>query len=181
MLDVNKTKQMAAKFIDCSGGTINIMSLVKLIYLADRKALDKYETPISGDSYVSMTNGPVPSSSYDLIKGVMKVAEWSDLISERVNHKVGLTRTLEGSDLDYLCEDDLDIIESIWSELGHLSQYELVVYSHENCKEWQDPKGSSIPISYEDIFLKLGRSEEDANDLAARIVSFQSLGEQTIN
>lgn len=44
------------------------LKVMKLIYLADKTSLEKYGRFISGDTYVAMKHGPVPSCSYDLVK-----------------------------------------------------------------------------------------------------------------
>lgn len=42
--------------------------LSKILYFADKSHLEKYGRTITGDSYVKMKFGPVPSRTYDLIK-----------------------------------------------------------------------------------------------------------------
>ena len=42
--------------------------ICKIIFYADKTHLNKYWCPISGDIYVKMNNGPVPSKIYDIIK-----------------------------------------------------------------------------------------------------------------
>jgi len=45
-------------------------SISKLLYFADRIHLERYGRLISGDSYVAMKHGPVPSGAYDIMKAV---------------------------------------------------------------------------------------------------------------
>ena len=66
MFTTRKVAQMAAYFAECSGGTINILKLIKLMYLADRESMHRHGTPISFDRFVSMDHGPVPSQSLNL-------------------------------------------------------------------------------------------------------------------
>ena len=44
--------------------------IFKVLYFADREHLAKYGRPITGDTYVAMEYGPVPSMIYDIFKGV---------------------------------------------------------------------------------------------------------------
>lgn len=43
--------------------------IVKTIFLADRAHLNEYGRPITFDNYVAMEHGPVPSLTYDFLKG----------------------------------------------------------------------------------------------------------------
>ena len=40
----------------------------KILYFADKYHLERYARPITGDIYVAMEMGPVPSRIYDLLK-----------------------------------------------------------------------------------------------------------------
>lgn len=42
--------------------------IVKTLFLADRASLNKFGRPITFDNYVAMKDGPVPSTSYNLLK-----------------------------------------------------------------------------------------------------------------
>ncbi|MEA2990753.1 MAG: hypothetical protein QOG83_3464 [Alphaproteobacteria bacterium] len=43
--------------------------IVKTIFLADRASLNKFGRPITFDNYAAMKDGPVPSTSYNFLKG----------------------------------------------------------------------------------------------------------------
>ncbi len=47
---------------------LNYTKLIKLLYLADREALIKWDITITKDRYSSLDNGIVLSDLYDLIK-----------------------------------------------------------------------------------------------------------------
>ncbi len=79
MFSARTVAQMAAVFADKQGGMINILKLVKLLYLADRESLQKHGNPISFDRLVSMDHGPVLSRTLNLICGAVggeSGAEW---------------------------------------------------------------------------------------------------------
>src|SRR6476646_8800293 len=64
-----KTVQAAAMLLKLNEQPINYLKLLKLLYMADRIALQRIEQSISGDQYCSMDFGPVLSRVYDAIKG----------------------------------------------------------------------------------------------------------------
>ena len=64
-----KATQAAACLLKLRGGQMSYLKLVKLLYLADREALLRWDRPITTDRYVSMDNGPVLSRVLNLING----------------------------------------------------------------------------------------------------------------
>src|SRR5258708_26416900 len=77
-----KAVQAAARLIQHSGGEMNYMALMKLLYLTDREALLRFGRPITGDKVVAMKHGPVLSRVYDLVahKRVALQSEWHKFI-----------------------------------------------------------------------------------------------------
>lgn len=65
-----KAVEAAAVLLKLHSKPIKYLGLLKMLYVADRIALERIEQPITGDHYVSMDYDPVLSSVYDLIKGV---------------------------------------------------------------------------------------------------------------
>jgi len=45
--------------------------LSKVLFIADRDHLRRYGRPVTGDIYIAMDNGPVPSRIYDIINGAL--------------------------------------------------------------------------------------------------------------
>ena len=62
-----KATEVAAAFLQKAGGSINILKLVKLIYLLDRKSIDERGIAVVGGLYFSMKNGPMTSEVRTLI------------------------------------------------------------------------------------------------------------------
>ncbi|WP_409530306.1 Panacea domain-containing protein [Shinella sp.] len=48
---------------------------LKTLYYADRAHLQRYGRPITGDRYIAMENGPVPSYAYNAVKQQLPEAE----------------------------------------------------------------------------------------------------------
>lgn len=172
MFTPRKVAQMAAYFADRQGGQINILKLMKLLYLADREAMSRYGAPISFDQFVSMDQGPVLSQTLDLINGSYPEhisADWDEWISDRENHLIACNREFEQSDLDHLSDADFEVLDSVWEQFGGMNQWELRDYTHHNLQEWEDPKGSSIPIHEAAILRAVGMDPNEAAELEKEI------------
>lgn len=178
MFTARRVAQMAAFFASKQGGTINVLKLMKLLYLSDRESLKQTGLPISYDNIVSMPDGPVLSKSLNLINGTFDIessATWDEWISDRANHEVAVKRTFKRADLDQLSNSDLSVLETVWSQFGWMNKYKLRDWTHENCPEWEDPHGSSNPIKEYDLLLKLGISASEAKQLSQSIQSEREL------
>lgn len=172
MFNERKVAQMAAYMLKRRGGTMSHLKLIKLLYLADRAAMNSYGAPISGDSFYSLPNGPILSRTLNLMAGVVESEPqgWETWISDKAEHQVSLRQDFSFDDLDYLSPADLDVLNSVWETFGGMTRWQLVEYTHsENCPEWENPNGSSAPISHLKLFAALGKSNEDAAMLASDI------------
>lgn len=172
MFTASKAAQMAAVFAAKQDGTINVLKLTKLLYLADRESITRYGAPISYDNMVSMDHGPVLSRTLNLINGLVEdadAAKWEEWISHRENYDISVKRPFERKDLDELSDADLEVIEAIWSQFGKWNQWTIRDYIHAHCPEWKDPKGSSFPIKEKDVLIAIGRSPEEAIEIAQEI------------
>jgi hypothetical protein len=65
--DITKATEVACQFLKREGGSINIMKLVKLVYLLDRLSMTRRGIPVVGGAYFSLPNGPITSEFLDLI------------------------------------------------------------------------------------------------------------------
>src|SRR5262245_60955110 len=120
-----KAAQIAAFFTQKAGGAINIMKLVKLMYLADREAVKRYGFPISFDRMVSLDNGPVLSRTLNLINGDVtreQAAAWDEWITARENHKVTVQKVVSVDQLEQLSEADIEVMDDVWKEFGGFDQ-----------------------------------------------------------
>jgi len=165
MFDDIKVSQLTMFFAHKEGGSIEYLKLMKLLYLADRRAMKLYDYPLSDDSAVSMDKGPVLSNTYDLITGQTQSHYWVEHIDGLPDYQVGLKQSFNLDDLDELSAVDIEVLEAIWNEFGHMSKWQLVDHTHDNCPEWQDPQGTSYPISPSSIYQALGNSPDDVDRL----------------
>lgn len=174
-----KAAQVAAYFVHKSGGAINVLKLMKLMYLAERKSYARFGEPIIGDRLVSMDHGPVLSRTLNHINGFRPSVDkgWDYWIADRAEHTIGLRRELDDplKELLELSDADLEILDLMWNEYGHLDRFELADFTHEICPEWEDPKGSSKDIPYRNLLAAVGFSEEVAAEVEARLAEQDKL------
>ena len=166
----DKATQAACILIQNEGGAINYMKLIKLMYIADQKRLLERGRPITFDAYYSLDRGPILSKTLDLItSGVAPGVEsvWMRYISAPENYRVKLNKC--DFLIDVLSEAEIFTLKQTYKELGHLDQWKLADWSHENFDEWQDPEGSAIPIKYHDILIRGGKTEMEAAEIEKEI------------
>ena len=174
------TAQMAAFFADRAGGEINVLKLMKLLYLADRESMRRYAHPITLDEMYSLPHGPVLSKTLDLINGFADEAEnkiWEQWIGDRANHIVALQQKLPEKP-SHLSPAEMEVLESIWSEFGAMNQWQLRDYTHDHCAEWNDPDEfpqKSVRIKEVDVLKAVGFSTQDAHDFAEEIQDEKAL------
>ncbi len=167
--DVRKAAHVAAFFTKREGGSINVLKLVKLIYLADRKYMERYDTTILNDRFVSMNYGPVNSTTLNYINGCQEDHDnWECMISDRAGHEVGLScPDISEDDLTALSDAEIGVLSEIWLQFGHMDRFEIAEWTHDNCPEWEDPEWSSTPIPFARIFGALGKT--NGRELAQQI------------
>lgn len=171
LFNERKAAQTAAFFIFKAGGCLEILKLMKLMYLAERESLKQYGESITGDAFVSMPHGPVLSMTLDCINGnsANMLNGWDTWIADRTGRQVSLkdpSMLRDEKDLGALSKADLKILAQTWSDYGHFSAWTLRNMTHSQlCPEWTDPNGSSLPIDIMNLLKILGYSEETASAL----------------
>ena len=159
VFDERKATQAACYLLSLNGGHMNYMKMIKLLYLSDREYITSYCNSITTDSYVSMDNGPVTSKIYDLIKEshTDTGTYWASYIRTEEYDAVLIKKEEE-----YLCMSpmEMQVLADVNEKFKEQSVWDVVDFCHKNLKEWQNPAGSTIPISIEDI---IRTSTDDSN------------------
>ena len=171
-------KIQAAGVILRDRGPMDRLRLLKLLYIADREALQERGIPIVGGLVVAMKHGPLHSEVYDLIKGShVNEADWSTCIISQGN-----TIALK-SDPGRLALSpfEIDKLNAVAERHQDMDTWELSELTHEFV-EWQDSfqMGTSRPIPSEKLLKEVGFSDEEiagiVNDANAHSHLFQQLG-----
>lgn len=167
LFNEKRTAQAAAFMLHRAGGRLPLLKLMKLMYLAERESLREFGEPISGDKLVSMPHGPVLSKTLDMMHGWGgdTPGGWNTWVEDRAGHDLALRDPSmirsPAQDLLELSSGDLDVLEAVWAQFGHMDKFELVALTHSSaCPEWEDPRGSSRPIPLNRLLQAVGYEGE---------------------
>jgi uncharacterized phage-associated protein len=158
-----RATQAAAYILKLRGGRMKYIKLLKLLYLADRKAFLERGRTITTDCYVSMEHGPVLSITYNLIGGTHRQTDhtWERTISAAEDFDVKLNDPEGEIFIDQLSCADLETIDSIYAQFGHWNRWRLIDEVMHKLPEWKNPGNSMIPIRYREILEAGEISPED--------------------
>lgn len=124
-----------------SGGSINKMKAIKLIWLSDRYHLRKYGRTITGDHYFAMPKGPVASNVRDLLEGNSFGKDKDEIIY--TNCYIRAQRydfsTLKHIEEKVFSKTDIEALKLIFETYNNYSKYELSSLSH-TFPEWLKQK-----------------------------------------
>jgi len=122
------------------GGTADFHKVFKILYFADQKHLVRYGSPICDDTYISMTNGPVPSTAYDILKslrgqGLLNTQKDQFEPYFELTTNPFTVKAKVDADLDYLSASEISCIDESVAENAPLSFHELTEKSHDSAWE----------------------------------------------
>jgi hypothetical protein len=164
--DITKATEAACQFVQREGGTINIMKLVKLIYLLDRLSLARRGVPVVGGTYFSLPNGPITSELLDVINSGCLWGQpdcrWEEYISDRQDHAVALVADAPNG---HLSPAEMDLIDELWREHGTKDQWALRDWCHEHCEEWTPLEQGRDRIPLASIARAVGKTDEQITRL----------------
>lgn len=113
-------------------------SVSKILYFADREHLSRYGNLLSGDSYVAMKHGPVPSEIYNLLKAAAGRREsWispryyevaKDAIKVDAPYRL---RALRAANTELLSASQRECLDTSLRDNGTLSFARLTAKSHD--------------------------------------------------
>jgi hypothetical protein len=138
--------------------TNDLFHIVKTLYYADKLHLENYGRLITGDYYVKMDDGPVPSGAYDLIKFARKdeflyEEKIINVHPENAIQVKGKTTIvpLREPNLDVLSESDIECLDVAIGKYAQMDFSQLWNLVHEE-KSYQKAKKNQ-PIALKDIII----------------------------
>ena len=165
--DYEKTVAAALYIVSKNLPELTMAKLFKLLYFSDKDHLVRHGRTITGDRYVAMKDGPVPSSLYDLFKEMRgnptsREAVFLSKNIQSVPSTFEYPRLTASGTIDpmQLSVSDIASLDRILFEFGQFTFLRLRALTHETPaweNAWSERKTDSEPMKFEDFF------EEDPN------------------
>lgn len=144
----DKTLEVMLWIINRAGGSVNIYNLLKTVFCADVYHLNRYGRPVTGDAYIAMEYGTVPSFIYSVIKSdPLALAEFDEVIPIEIDCNNLIAK--RQCDIDRLSESDIEALECGFEEYGALSFSEVKKKNHMHeawRKNYDIAPNSTIPF-----------------------------------
>lgn len=145
----------------------SLHSISKILYLADKRHLERFGRLISGDRYIAMEFGPVPSAIYDMMKVADNRdsidADWDAIIKESFAIQGGrYVKPLRKTNMDMLARSEVECFDHTIKKYGRKTFGQLTDLTHDAA--WKGV-GENQPISLEAI----ARTLPNSGDLVAYI------------
>lgn len=148
------------------GGMCDIHKICKMLYYADQYSLVNFGRSITGDTYIAMPYGPVPSNIEDAFKGLRHMSYYfskhsyeklSKLITFENKYNV---KAIAETDMDNLSLSDIESLDYAYNKCKGLSFSQLAEMSHDLA--WNEAKKNG-EMSTKDIMRETGCNEDFIN------------------
>ena len=158
--NIVKATQAASYLLALNNGKLNYTKLIKLLFIADRRAIEKWNNVITTDTHFILDCGQVGTNVYDEIKNE------NDIKSEDYWHQFIVkddfeVRLIKDPGTDFLSKREMDELASIDREFKRFSYGNMIDYCHEHFSEWHDPKGSSEYLPIDTIVENIYKDPEE--------------------
>jgi len=138
----------------------SLHSVAKTLYHADKMHLSRYGRPVTGDWYVAMKFGPVPSATYDILKTLRGDAKLP--VPERARNAIEVIgdyklRANREADETVLSVSERECLKASADEHGAKSFTQRTAESHGPAWEAAEENGL---IRLENLLLELENQDE---------------------
>lgn len=158
MFNIDKSKSINSliyiiKELHNSKKKTDLHKVMKLLYFADREHLVKYGFPISGDTYLKQTFGPVPSFMNYVAKNEQH--DFKGCVDIKKRGRINILSTKREVDFDDLSTSEIDALNFSITNFSNYNFEELTEISHDYA--WIN---SDWEIDYLKIAIE-GKASED--------------------
>lgn len=144
--------------------------IFKTLYFADKAHLSRYGRSITGDSYIAMSYGPVPSKTDDIFKAVRGDSYFSNRAEELKGYFHFINKYVieadKDADLDYLSDTDVECLDYAINKCKGKTFGELTEMSHDLA--WNNTLRDR-EMSVKDILRENGENEDYVEYVASKL------------
>lgn len=148
----------------------DIHKICKTLYYADQMHLSKYGRSITGDVYIAMNYGPVPSNIEDIFKAMRGDSYFSDQVDDIKEYfyfvNKYILKTKKEPDMDFLSDSDVECLDSAILKCKDKSFKELTIMSHDLA--WENTQKDRV-MSVKDILREIGDDEDYVNYIDSQV------------
>ena len=170
LFDKDKAMEAVLYVAQNIGSRKDMHKIFKTLYFADREHLSRYGRSITGDRYIAMSYGPVPSNINDIFKAVRGDSFFSDKAEELKDyfHFINkfIIETKRKADMDCLSESDVECLDFAIKICKGKTFSELTNMSHDIA--WTNTQ-KDREMSVKDILRENGNTEEYADYIACKL------------
>lgn len=148
--------------LNALGGRSDMHKICKILYFADQLHLSTYSRSITGDAYIAMQFGPVPSKIDDIFKAVRGDSYFSDTeFAEELKSYFHFVNKYtisadKPTNMDYLSQSDVECLDASIAKCKDKSFGALTELSHGMA--WQNTQRDR-KMSVKDILREIGDDE----------------------
>ena len=140
----------------------SLHSVSKVLYQADRLHLARFGRPITGDHYVAMKHGPVPSATYDALKTLRGDARTPVALPQAAEDALAVengyaVRPLRSARVEFLSTSEKECLAQAAAAHGSKTFGELTAESHDAA--WHAASENDV-IELEHFLLTLENRDE---------------------
>jgi uncharacterized phage-associated protein len=134
-MSINRSKYQNAVLYFCrelNGEVRGKKKLAKLLYFADFDLYEKIQKSITGDTYIALPMGPVPSALQEITEEMIKDKILSvEQIAEREGYNATeVYKCITNADTSVFDEEEKKMLDRIVLKYGHLNGKQLEELSH---------------------------------------------------
>ena len=161
LFDCVKSMEAGLYIAQKIGGRKDMHKIFKTLYFADKAHLSRYGRSITGDSYIAMSYGPVPSRTDDIFKAVRGDSYFSNRAEELKGYFHFINKYVieadKDADLDYLSDTDVECLDYAINKCKGKTFGELTEMSHD--LSWNNTLRDR-EMSVKDILRENGENED---------------------
>lgn len=138
----NKQKAIEAiVYVASKRPSVGYYNLMKIIFEADKSHLNKWGRPVTGDVFIAMEYGTVPSNIYDILKD--PASSDPEIFVDSLQYIVSVGRE---PNLDLLSESDIEALDAGITKYADLNFKEVYDLNHKEVCWNTTKRNQKIPL-----------------------------------